>query len=97
MDDKGKEIAKDRIERFIVDNGIVFTGTDSDLNSNCVILSGFALYCGVDNWYDVVEILGSKVPTHEAMIELNRVYLYADSNNYGKFWDTKAASDMYTF
>ena len=95
--DRDKEIKSDRLTRFISDNTLSFGGEGSDLNSNCVILSGFALHCGVDDWFDLVEAIPGVIPNPTAMSELERVYKYAKSNNYGKYWESDEAELMYTF
>ena len=33
-----------KIQKFIKDNGLDFSGSGSDLNGACVILAGYALY-----------------------------------------------------
>ena len=39
-----------KIEKFIVDNDLDFESTDSGLNANCVVLAGYALHLGIDDF-----------------------------------------------
>ena len=39
---------KEKVEKFIKDNGLDFSGDGSELNSNCVILIGYMLYIGIE-------------------------------------------------
>lgn len=91
---------REKINRFILDNNIVFTGSDSDLNSNCVIISGFALFCKVAVWDDfkniIIEVVKEGISAG-AMLELERVFKYALLAGYGVWWDSPDAHKMYIF
>lgn len=91
------------IEKFIVDNKIdVIEVADSGLNGAFVVLSGFALYKGIE-----LEDLADSVKSHmgrgdtymaeQEAYELERVYEYAASNNYSAFWKTEKAKKQYKF
>lgn len=91
-----------KIQQFIVDNKIDLSGTGSELNGNCVILAGFALHLNgdSDNFPQVVKDIeenDKSILSPEAFNELERVFNYAYSNNYFKFWDTPEAKDQYVF
>jgi hypothetical protein len=91
-----------KIQQFIVDNNIDLSGTGSELNGNCVILAGFALHLNGDSndFYHVVRDIdeGNKFTLSlTASRELERVFDYAYSNNYYKFWDTPEAKEQYVF
>ena len=85
-----------KIEQFIVDNDLDFESTDSGLNANCVVLAGYALHIGLEDFED--ELLPELVHVSvDALEELERVFNYASANNYGAWWDTKHAKKMYKF
>jgi len=91
-----------RIKQFIIDNELDFTGTDSDLNSNCCILAGFALYAtdDINDFPRLAKYLNKWTDidlSYEAKKELERVYDYAYSNNYAEFWKTNEANEEYIF
>jgi len=91
----------EKIVKFIAENKLELTsGAGSDLNSACTILAGYALYIGIDdvhilNEY-VEESLGHST-SYEYDEEMNKVFEFAHDNNYGAFWRTKKAKDMYKF
>lgn len=91
-----------RIQQFIKDNNIDLTGTGSDLNGQCVIVAGFALYDSNDvaNFSKLVDDIEENEIfklSIEAETELKRVYDYAYSNNYFEFWNTEDAKNQYKF
>lgn len=99
---------KDKIKKFIEDNKLDFSGSGSDLNGQCVILAGYALYLNLDlkdmlEITDDLEILpaGSRVRLVGGSCwsweEFKRVFEYAEANNYGDWWKHKEAHDMYIF
>ena len=88
----GKTIVKE----FIKNNGLDFSGSGSDLNGNCVILAGYACYLNLtfsklEKAMDGIEL------SSEAIDELFRVFQYAVENNYGDFWETPEAKELYKF
>jgi hypothetical protein len=91
-----------KIQQFIVDNNIDLSDTGSELNGNCVILAGFALHLNEDT-YDFPQVVRDieegdiYTLSSEAYEELARVFNYAYSNNYFKFWDTPEAKEQYVF
>ena len=87
---------ENKIKQFIEDNNLDFTGTGSELNSNCVILAGFALYLGLDE-EALIDIVVTIESSMDALVELRRVYKYADDKNYGYFWNTEKAKLQYKF
>jgi len=85
----------DTVKKFIEENGLEFNyESGSDINSNCTILSGFALYNGIKNVKDLFPIV-NKI-AHD---ELERVFSYAHSNGYGSWWavHTEEAKKFYKF
>ena len=85
-----------KIEKFIVDNDLDFESTDSGLNANCVVLAGYALHLGIDDFETELlpEVEGLN---NDALLELERVFNYARVNNYGAWWGFPIAKRMYTF
>jgi hypothetical protein len=85
-----------KIKQFIVDNDLDFESTDSGLNANCVVLAGYALHLGMDDFEE--ELLPEVSDfSDEALEELERVFDYARVNNYGAWWSRSVAKKMYTF
>lgn len=88
---------KDKIQKFIVDNKLDFTGTGSSLNGNCVILAGYADYLEYEDYRGVLEDTGMDTISSELENEFMRVFDYAYMNNYRNFWHTPKAKLQYTF
>lgn len=91
-----------KIKQFIIDNELDFTGIDSELNSNCVILAGFALYVMEDenNPSRLVNYLRRYCDidlSPKAETELRRVFEFAFYNDYSEFWETDEAKEEYKF
>ncbi len=85
-----------KIEQFIVDNDLDFESTDSGLNANCVVLAGYALHLGLEDFE--TELLPEVEDfNNDALIELERVHDYAAVNNYGAWWTSPMAKRMYKF
>jgi hypothetical protein len=84
---------KNKIEKFITDNKLNFRGSGSDLNGNCVILAGFALFCDEDiDCEELIELVDTN-----AAEEMRRVFEFAEDNNYGDWWTSEAAIEQYKF
>ena len=82
------------VKQFIEDNNLDFTDSGSSLNSNCVILAGYACVLGLE-WSELIDFL-EDIPI-EDIGELERVFNYARSHNYGAFWETEEAHKLYKF
>lgn len=80
---------KEKVEKFIKDNGLDFSGDGSELNSNCVILSGYMLYIGIEEEEEIEMALEDLDISLEGTNELLRVFDYAKENNYGLWWKNK--------
>ena len=87
----------ENIKKFIEDNSLSFLGTGSSLNGNCVVLAGYALYKEIsledliDYFEEIPDVAG------EAFEEMERVYNYAEINNYGDWWKREDAKKSYKF
>jgi len=88
---------ENKIKQFIEDNNLDFSGSGSELNSNCVILAGFALYLGLDEETLLDIIIAEIDNTTDALVELRRVFKYADSKSYGTYWESEKAHLEYKF
>lgn len=89
-----------RIKNFIKDNNLDFTGSGSDLNSNCVILAGFTLWVNGDNGDSdgLIEYLDTECGirlTDDVANELRRVYDFAYVSNYAEWWTNEANRFQY--
>lgn len=84
-----------KIEQFIKDNDLDFSGYESDLNGNCVVLAGYALYIGIED-YNILLSKFNKTKISDNT-ELERVFSYAYNNNYGDWWNTEEAKKKYKF
>jgi hypothetical protein len=87
---------ENKIKKFIKENKLDFSGTDSDLNSVCCIISGYALYinaeCKTDDLYKAIGV------THPNLYdELDRVLNFAYDNDYGAWWNYSFAKKQYKF
>lgn len=92
---------KETIVKFISDNDLNFYQTDSSLNSDCTIISGFALHLGDKSAKNIKEALieakwTEGIPSR-VNNELNRVFAFAKLYNYGNWWNYAEAKSLYTF
>ena len=91
---------KEKILKFIEENELIFSGRGSGLNSSCTIICGYADHVGASK--KVVEeaikqhLSISRTPT-DLTIELDNVYNFAATYNYGKWWTSKEAIRTYKF
>ena len=89
---------KEIIKKFIEDNNLDFTGSDSDLNGACVVLAGFCCYKGLDD-DEAEKIFDDLYDDYYTQCEFSRVMAYAHYNSYGDWWSTdlERAHSMYKF
>jgi hypothetical protein len=89
-----------KIEQFIEDNKVDITDLESfgsESNSLACILSGYALYLDMsfdDLSEEVNNIFNGALWGSD---ELERVYIYAEANNYGEWWKSNVAKSTYKF
>lgn len=90
---------KDILIEFIEENNLNFNCSGSGLNSACTILSGYALYMGVLNPGVIKEAINQVFPKSVGKYEkeLERVFEYAENNNYSGYWNTIPAKLQYKF
>jgi len=84
----------EQLQKFIKENGLQFT--EGRRNSDLVVLCGYALYIEATS-DDCAESIPNEVCDSELMNELDRVYEYAENNNYGKWWKVHANRNTYKF
>lgn len=87
---------ENRIEKFIEENELDFSDTGSSLNSNCVVISGYACHLDLD-WDELLELFPKKLQERSVLAEIVRVFTHAYLNNYGEWWNTEKAHKMYKF
>lgn len=86
------------IEKFIKENKLTFLGKGSGLNSDCCILSGFALYQGYKSSSAVISMIKDVFPrSSDFEEEFKRVFTYAQKKDYGAYWKTDEAKKLYKF
>lgn len=84
-----------KIQKFIKDNGLDFSGSGSDLNGNCVSVSGYALYLGLT--YEKLKEEMTEEQLEDSSDELERVFNFAEDHNYGAWWTSDDAKEKYKF
>jgi hypothetical protein len=82
----------EQLDKFIKDNELKFT--EGRRNSDLVVLCGYALYIGADQ-DDVFIAIPEDVCDEELMNESDRVWEYAEANNYGNWWQIEANRKTY--
>lgn len=82
----------EQLQKFIIDNGLQFT--EGRRNNDCVILCGYAQYLKVP-YEDLKKVIPKNVQTSELGEELARVWVYAEANHYGKWWENEANRKVY--
>lgn len=95
-----KKSKLNKIQKFIKDNGLDFTGSGSGLNGTCVILAGYALHLNGDTndfqgLLDDIEENGLIELNPYAEDELERVFDYAYENDYCTYWEEDEAKTLY--
>jgi hypothetical protein len=86
----------EKLKRFIVDNDLQFT--EGRRNSDCTIISGFALHLGeTDITHIDVAIEATLVEPADYYDELERVFDFAKFKNYGAWWSSEDAKKQYIF
>jgi len=84
-----------KIQKFIEENELDFSGLGSDLNGNCVSIAGYALYLGLT--YDQLKEAMTEDQLEYSSAELGRVFNFAEDHNYGEWWKTDDAKTQYKF
>ena len=84
------------LRKFMQDNNLKFL--PGQRNSDAVILCGFALYKNI-SFKDIVEATNNYCSMLDIVFnnELERVYNFAKSKNYGDWWNKDEAKKLYKF
>jgi len=89
----------EKLKTFIKENNLSFN--EGERNSNIVILCGFALFNEniLEECKEVIpkEFIDTLKKETNVFQEIERVYYYADSRNYKKYWGTAMAQAQYKF
>ena len=83
--------------KFIKANKLEFQ--EGRRNSDSVILSGYALYLGIEDVADVINAVETALKTYhpDYAEELERVFTYAEAHDYGSWWETDEAKKLYKY
>lgn len=91
----------EKLVKFIKENGLKFNGTGSALNSDCVIIAGFADHCGITSSGVIESAVKSALSksriTKSVAKEIDRVFDFAYTYNYGNWWKNSEAKRLYKF
>jgi len=88
-----------KLAEFIENNGLYFSDTGSELNSECCTISGYALHLGTTDVTEIEEAIERTCPDTDGnyLEELERVFEFAQANDYGKWWKKIENKKLYTF
>lgn len=90
---------KEKIKKFIENNypEVDFDGgVNSELNSVFTVLSGYADFIGA-SVNDILDAINEEGLFHDLEEELFRVYDFAKTYQYGKWWNEEEAKKQYKF
>ena len=83
------------IKKFIKENNITFN--EGERNSSTVVIIGYAQHLGL-NETQLKKELSKEIKADKFIKEeVERLFDYCSSNNYGDWWNTKAAKSQYKF
>ena len=83
------------IKKFITDNKITFN--EGERNSSTVVVIGYAQHLGL-NEVQLKKELAKEIKADKFIkTEVERLFDYCKSNNYGAWWTTKEAKKQYKF
>ena len=89
---------KELLIKFITANSLSFYEGNSSLNSDCCVISGYALHLGVHDSEELMDAIDDSGITSDVYHEeLERVFKFAQANDYGAYWLTADAKLQYKF
>jgi len=91
---------KDKLEKFIIENELNFNSSGSGLNGAYTILCGFADHVGASKKAvrDAVKaITGVEILPANSKKELDKIYKFTTTYNYGNWWKKPIAARIYKF
>jgi len=83
------------IKKFIKENKLEFDDSGSSLNGNCAIISGFSLYNGINTIDQLIDLMPEL--NNKGTKELSQVFKYAQTHNYGAWWEDRTNNNQYKF
>ena len=83
----------EKLKQFITDNKLEFNG-GSGGDVNILALCGYACYIEATE-ADCIKAADSD--DSDVNLEISRVFKYADTHYYRKFWETEKAKKQYKF
>ena len=83
----------EKLKKFITENNLEFNG-GSGGDVNILALCGYACYIEASE-EDCIKAADSD--DYDTNVEIRRVYQYADSNHYDKWWNTSIAKAQWKF
>lgn len=91
----------DKLIKFIKENDLKFDGRGSALNADCAVIAGFADYCGITDSSSIIDAIkaskkGKKL-SQFIRTEVDRVFDFAFTYNYGNWWKNADAKRIYKF
>lgn len=91
----------EKVVTFIKNNSLLFGGAGSGLNSDCTVISGYALYIGINDPNELLKGIRKGLDrnrlTDVVNTELRRVFNFAKDYNYGNWWNTPRAQSEWRF
>ena len=91
---------KDKLEKFIRENELNFNSSGSALNGAYTVLCGFADHVGASKKAvrDAVKATtGVETLPVNSKKELDKIYKFTTTYNYGKWWQKPEAARIYKF
>lgn len=86
---------KNKIRQFIEDNTLSFE--EGERNANIIVLIGYSQFLKLSK-EDLEEELQEEIDNDGVIQdEIDRLWSYASSNNYAKYWKTKQAKKDWSF
>jgi len=76
---------ENKIEKFIKNNNLDFSGSGSDLNSSHCIICGYALYIGIEDFTQLLDLFVD-TEIEEDTFQFENVWDYANHNYYEDWW-----------
>jgi len=89
---------KEKLEKFIRENQLNFNSYGSSLNGAYTVLCGYADHVGASKKAvkeAVQACTGVEQLPQESKKELDKVYKFTTTFNYGKWWTREEASRLY--
>lgn len=86
---------KEQIKEFIENNKLSFY--EGERNQNLTVICGYGLHIGIKDFMDVYEGIPERYLSTELYDECQRVFRYAQENNYQNWWKSTTAKNTWKF